>query len=69
MRFIQTFVLHLYIDSEAPERVCGNVRALEDSASYPFKSQVEFEALLYRLVRQRSTPQPPPPDGDISPEI
>jgi hypothetical protein len=34
MRLIKTFLLHLYVDSEAPERICGNVRPLEDTESY-----------------------------------
>ena len=68
MRLIKTFLLHLYVDSEAPERICGKVRPLEDLESYSFKSDTQLEALLRRLVTQRSNPQTPPPEADICPE-
>jgi hypothetical protein len=50
MRFIKTFILHLYVDSDAPERLCGDIRPLDEAESYPFKNQIEFEQLLRRLV-------------------
>jgi hypothetical protein len=68
MRLIKTFVLHLYVDSEAPERICGNVRPLEDSESYSFKNPIEFEVLLYRLVKLQSETITTPPSSDTSPE-
>jgi hypothetical protein len=50
MRFIKTFVLRLYIDSTAPERLCGDVRPLDDGKSYPFKDGAGFVLVLNRLV-------------------
>ncbi len=51
MRAIKTFILHLYVDPEAPERLCGNLRPLEEPESYPFKNKTQLEELLYRLIR------------------
>jgi hypothetical protein len=68
MRFIQTFLVHLYVDSEAPGRVCGSVRPLEGPESYPFKNPVEFEALLCRLVSQRSAALTTPSSSATSQE-
>ncbi len=64
MRAIKTFVLHLYLDTEAPERVCGDVRPLEDPESYPFKNPIEFETLLRRLAGKPLAPKTPPPGAD-----
>jgi hypothetical protein len=63
MRFIKTFVLHIYFDPEVPERLCGEVRSLEDTENRPFKNRIEFDALLRRLVtgaynRPSNTPGP-----------
>jgi len=30
MQFIQTFILHLYVDPDKLERLCGDVRTLEE---------------------------------------
>ena len=57
MRFIKTFVLHFYVDVDAPERICGNIRPLEDQEHYSFKNLVEFEEVLHRLIRKSSGPQ------------
>jgi len=50
MRFIKTFVVHLYVYREAPERLCGDVRPLDEPKNYTFKNQVELEELLRRLI-------------------
>jgi hypothetical protein len=52
MRAIKTFVLHLYIDPDAPERLCGDVRLLEGRGNFSFKNQVELEELLHRLCKK-----------------
>jgi hypothetical protein len=64
MRLIRTSLLHLYVDSETPERVWGNLRPLEEPESYPFNNPVEFEALLGRLVSQWSATLAAPPGTD-----
>jgi len=50
MRFIKTFVLHIYFDPEVPERLCGEVHTLEDIENHPFKNWIEFDRLLRCLV-------------------
>lgn len=50
MRFIKTFVLHIYFDPEVPERLCGEVRSLDDTKNHLFKNWIEFDGLLHRLV-------------------
>jgi hypothetical protein len=62
MRSIKTFVLHLYTDSDAPERLCGDVRPLEDLESYPFKDEYEFEILLRSLIKNMFQPPTIPTD-------
>ena len=46
MRFIKTFVLHLYIDSEADDLLCGDLKALADKKVHYFKCVSELAALL-----------------------
>ena len=46
MRFIKTFILHLYVDPEAPERLCGELNPLPDSKGHTFRNQAELIALL-----------------------
>lgn len=69
MRFTQTFVLHLYVDSEALERLCGNVRPLENPESFPFKNQLELEELLRRLIGKPPTLKVASPGADTCPEL
>lgn len=57
MRYLKTFVLHLYIDSTAPERVCGDVRLINEGEKHSFKHQNELEALLLRLIRKIVEPK------------
>lgn len=61
MRFVKTFVLRLFVDSNAPERVCGDVRFLEERMSHPFKNVGELEDLLHHYVKkllQSRSPRP-----------
>jgi hypothetical protein len=64
MRRIKTFVLHLYVDTQAPERLCGDVRALPDLKSFPFTSETGLLDLLHRLagLQQLNDPQLDRPD-------
>ena len=50
MRLLKTFIVHIYFDTNQPERLCGNVRPLEDQECHPFKSQTELVAVLHQLI-------------------
>ena len=64
MRFVKTFVLRLFVDSNAPERVCGSVRRLDEPESHPFKNIGELEDALRQSVRRCLMPRSsPPPDS------
>ncbi len=52
MRFIKSFVLHLYVDSEEPERICGDLLVVLDRKSRPFKNQAELSELILESIRQ-----------------
>ncbi len=49
MRFIKSFMLHFYVDSDDPERQCGDLQAVSDRKSQLFKSQSELISLLQRI--------------------
>jgi hypothetical protein len=65
MRSIKTFILHLYVDPDVPDRLCGDVRPLEERAVCPFKNQTELEELLRRLVGKPLSPHPTKPQGGV----
>jgi hypothetical protein len=67
MRSIKTFVMHLYVDPDAPERLCGDVRLLEDMESHPFKNLRDLDALLRGLVGNPKSPELPLPGKDSRP--
>jgi hypothetical protein len=46
MRLVKTFVLHVYVDSDDPERLCGELQRLPDRKNYPFKTYAELLGLL-----------------------
>ncbi len=52
MRQIKTFILRLYIDSEAPERLCGDVQVLPKLKTFPYKNKESLIVLLHRLASQ-----------------
>lgn len=52
MRFIKTFVVRLYVDSEESDRLCGNFRVLSDSRLISFKNQTDFILLLRQCISQ-----------------
>lgn len=51
MRFIKSFMLHLYVDSDDPERHCGDLQAVSDRKSQLFKNQSELISLLQESIR------------------
>lgn len=68
MRFIKTFVLHVYFDPDEPERLCGDAQPLDELENYPFKNLVELEELLRRLISKPSTPNLDPTPRGSQPE-
>ncbi len=50
MRLVKTFVLRLFVDSNAPDRTCGSVRLLDEPETYPFKDVGDLENILHRSV-------------------
>lgn len=59
MRLIKTYLLRLYADTDASERICGDVRPLDEKQSYSFKNLDEFTVLLSQLVVKPSHSTPP----------
>jgi hypothetical protein len=55
MRSIQTFILHLYVDPEAPERLCGDLNALPEGKAHSFRNQAELIGLLLLGARGQPT--------------
>ncbi|MDD5368361.1 MAG: hypothetical protein PHQ40_04705 [Anaerolineaceae bacterium] len=64
MRFIKTFILHLFVDPAVPDRLCGDVRLLEEQANYPFKRQIELEELLHMLIGKSPAAMTHPTGGE-----
>jgi hypothetical protein len=64
MRSIKTFVLHLYTDPEAPQRLCGEARLLEDVEFHSFKNAAELDALLRHLIDKTQVRISPPAEDD-----
>lgn len=52
MRLIKTYILRLNIDSEVPERLCGDVQALPKLETFLYKNEVDLTVLLHRLAGQ-----------------
>jgi hypothetical protein len=69
MRFIKTFVLHLYVDLDTPERLCGNLHPLEKPASYLFKNQTELVKLLQWLIETPLSSKPSSPEAESGPDV
>jgi hypothetical protein len=49
MRFIQTYLLRLYIDTDVPDQLCGEIRPLETQKTYPFRAPSTLLELLQKL--------------------
>ncbi len=48
MRFVKSFILRLYIDSDVPDLLCGDVQIPSSQEIFSFKS----EAALIKLLHQ-----------------
>jgi hypothetical protein len=46
MRLIKTYLLRLYVDTDASEQICGDLCPLNEHKSYPFKNMNDFAVLL-----------------------
>lgn len=46
MRSVKTFFIHLYTDTQTPERICGDLRTVDNETSYMFKNVYELVAYL-----------------------
>jgi hypothetical protein len=55
MRAIKTLVLHLYVDGSEPERLCGDVRFLDEREGVPFKNFLELKNILLRFILKSTT--------------
>lgn len=53
MRFIKTFILRLYIDTDRREQICGDLQALPNSKSFPFKSEIDLNLLLQQFTDEQ----------------
>jgi hypothetical protein len=63
MRLIKTYLLRLYTDTDAVERICGDIRPLDEDQSYPFKNIDDLLARLHQWVLKPS-PDKPLKDSD-----
>ncbi len=52
MRVKKSFLVHLYADSEAPLRLCGDLEAIRDRTVYRFKSPAELLEILFRFTSE-----------------
>lgn len=50
MRPVKTFVLHVYVDSDDPERLCGELQLLPGRRNFSFKTMAGMLDLLRRLA-------------------
>lgn len=49
MRVIKTIVLRLYLDSDAPERLCGDIQLHPERKTLYFQNEEALVALLHQL--------------------
>lgn len=59
MRLIKTYLLRLYADTDALERICGDLRPIDAKRSYSFKNLDEFTVLISQLALKPSRSTPP----------
>lgn len=52
MRFVKTFVLHTYMDTELPGQICGNLQVLPKRKTSPFKNDSELLFLIQQLANE-----------------
>lgn len=58
MRFVQTFLLRLYVDTQFPDRLCGDLRPVEKRETFPFKNETGLMELLQQLSNQSKESDP-----------
>jgi len=49
MRFVKSFILRLYIDSDVPDLLCGDVQIASSQEIFSFKNEVTLINLLHQL--------------------
>lgn len=54
MRLIKTYLLRLYADTDASERICGNLQPLDEKQSYSFKNLTELTVLMLHFLEKPS---------------
>ena len=52
MRFIRTILVRLYVDTDTPDRLCGELRSVEEQTTFTFKNEAGLGELLHRLSCQ-----------------
>ncbi len=50
MRFMKSFILRLYIDSDVPDLLCGDVQIPSSQEIFSFKSEDTLINLLHQLA-------------------
>ncbi len=68
MRLIKAYLLRLYADTDASERICGDVRPLDEKRSYSFKNLDELTLLMRQLAVKPSHPTLPQKRTDLREE-
>ena len=58
MRLIKTFILHLYLDLELREQICGDLRMLPERKALPFRNNMELLNLLKQLSNEEAKDLP-----------
>jgi hypothetical protein len=54
MRMIKTFLMHLYVDHELREQICGDLQALPERKSFSFKTRMELLQLIQQMMTQEA---------------
>jgi hypothetical protein len=49
MRIVKSFILRLYIDSDVPDLMCGDVQIPSSQEVFSFKNEVALIKLLHQL--------------------
>ena len=58
MRFLKTFVLHIYVDTELRHQICGDLQVLPKRKTFPFKNDSELLILVHRLANKKPEDSP-----------
>jgi hypothetical protein len=66
MHTLQTFILRLFIDLDALDRLCGSVQAITEKESHPFTSEEKLVALLRLLILEASREQDHSPEEMVN---